>query len=390
MKWGKWQSFCTSIQKKFKEAPHESQKPNTTIQFLADPSKFNTTSQMAPLFLLFLLHVTTLSAADLRPGFYSETCPEAEFIVRDVMKKALIREPRSVASVMRFQFHDCFVNGCDASMLLDDTPTMLGEKFALSNINSLRSYEVVDDVKEALESVCPGIVSCADIIIMASRDAVALTGGPYWEVRLGRLDSLSASQEDSNNIMPSPRSNASYLIDLFQKYSLSVKDLVALSGSHSIGQGRCFSIMFRLYNQSGSGQPDPAIEPKFREKLDKLCPLNVDQNVTGDLDATPQVFDNQYFKDLVAGRGFLNSDQTLFTFPHTKKFVKLYSKDQGEFFKDFVEGMLKMGDLQSGRPGEVRKNCRVVTGHQANSFWELTKEREENYKVIKSTTRFCC
>lgn len=58
-------------------------------------------------------------------------------------------------------------------MLLDDTPTMLGEKFALSNINSLRSYEVVDEVKEALEKVCPGIVSCADIIIMASRDAVA-------------------------------------------------------------------------------------------------------------------------------------------------------------------------------------------------------------------------
>lgn len=59
-------------------------------------------------------------------------------------------------------------------MLLDDTPTMLGEKLSLSNINSLRSYEVIDEVKEALEKACPGTVSCADIIIMASRDAVAL------------------------------------------------------------------------------------------------------------------------------------------------------------------------------------------------------------------------
>lgn len=59
-------------------------------------------------------------------------------------------------------------------MLLDDTPTMLGEKLSLSNINSLRSYEVVDEVKKALEEVCPGVVSCADIIIMAARDAVAL------------------------------------------------------------------------------------------------------------------------------------------------------------------------------------------------------------------------
>ena len=66
------------------------------------------------------------------------------------------------------------MQGCDGSLLLDDTPDMLGEKLSLSNINSLRSYEVVDEVKEALESVCPGVVSCADIIIMASRDAVAL------------------------------------------------------------------------------------------------------------------------------------------------------------------------------------------------------------------------
>lgn len=59
-------------------------------------------------------------------------------------------------------------------MLLDDTATMPGEKQALSNVNSLRSYEVVDEIKQELEEVCPETVSCADIIIMASRDAVAL------------------------------------------------------------------------------------------------------------------------------------------------------------------------------------------------------------------------
>ncbi|XP_038877971.1 peroxidase 17 [Benincasa hispida] len=316
-----------------------------------------------PLFLLFLFfHFPSLSPAKLRPDFYSNSCPQAESIVRSVMHKAFIREPRSVASVMRFQFHDCFVDGCDASMLLDDTPTMLGEKLALSNINSLRSYEVVDEVKAALEKVCPGIVSCADIIIMASRDAVALTGGPNWAVRLGRLDSLTASQEDSNNIMPSPRANATYLIDLFNKYNLSVKDLVSLSGSHSIGQGRCFSVMFRLYNQSGTGQPDPAIEPSFREELFKRCPQGGDENVTVNLDSTPYVFDNQYFKDLVGGRGFLNSDETLYTFAETRRYVRFFSKNQKAFFRAFVEGMLKMGDLQSGRPGEVRRNCRVVNG----------------------------
>ncbi|KDP29721.1 hypothetical protein JCGZ_18656 [Jatropha curcas] len=314
----------------------------------------------SPLLAVFLLLIATASAAPLRPGFYAETCPEAESIVRKVMRKAMIREPRSVASVMRFQFHDCFVNGCDASLLLDDTPTMLGEKLALSNINSLRSFEVIDEVKNELEKVCPATVSCADIVIMAARDAVALSGGPDWEVKLGRKDSLTASQEDSNNIMPSPRANASILIDLFSRFNLSVKDLVALSGSHSIGEGRCFSVMFRLYNQSGTGKPDPTIEPKYKEKLNKICPIGGDENVTVSLDSTPTVFDNIYFKDLSEGRGFLNSDETLFTFHHTKEYVKLFSRDQSAFFKAFVEGMIKMGDLQSGRPGEIRTNCRVV------------------------------
>lgn len=58
--------------------------------------------------------------------------------------------------------------------MLDDTPNMLGEKLGLSNINSLRSFEVLDEAKEALERVCPGVVSCADIVIMAARDAVVL------------------------------------------------------------------------------------------------------------------------------------------------------------------------------------------------------------------------
>ncbi|KAB1998376.1 hypothetical protein ES319_D12G084300v1 [Gossypium barbadense] len=316
-----------------------------------------------PWVLLLVAAVNMAVAAEpLRPGFYSETCPPAEFIVRDVMKKAMIREPRSLASVMRLQFHDCFVNGCDGSLLLDDTADMVGEKQALSNINSLRSFEVVDEIKEALEDACPSTVSCADILVLAARDAVALSGGPDWEVRLGRTDSLTASQQDSDNIMPSPRADATSLINLFAQFNLSVKDLVALSGSHSIGKARCFSIMFRLYNQSGSGKPDPAIEPEFREKLNQLCPLGVDENVTGPLDATPRVFDNQFFKDLVGGRGFLNSDQTLFTSRRTGPYVRVFSKDQDEFFKAFVEGMLKMGELQVEQPGEIRINCRVVNG----------------------------
>ena len=57
-------------------------------------------------------------------------------------------------------------------MLLDDTTSFKGEKTAAPNANSLRGYEVIDTIKSQLESQCPGVVSCADILAVAARDSV--------------------------------------------------------------------------------------------------------------------------------------------------------------------------------------------------------------------------
>lgn len=64
------------------------------------------------------------------------------------------------------------LQGCDASVLLDDTPSFTGEKTAGANINSLRGFDVIDDIKTLVEAACPGVVSCADILALAARDAV--------------------------------------------------------------------------------------------------------------------------------------------------------------------------------------------------------------------------
>lgn len=58
-------------------------------------------------------------------------------------------------------------------MLIDSTPNNTAERDAIPN-QSVRGYHIVDDIKSQVEVMCPGIVSCADIIALASRDAVVL------------------------------------------------------------------------------------------------------------------------------------------------------------------------------------------------------------------------
>jgi peroxidase len=70
--------------------------------------------------------------------------------------------------------------GCDGSLLLDDdNPAIQSEKHVPGNDKSARGFEVVDDIKSALEKACPGVVSCADILALAAEISVELVRTPY-------------------------------------------------------------------------------------------------------------------------------------------------------------------------------------------------------------------
>ena len=112
----------------------------------------------------------------LFPQFYEHTCPQLQAVVGAIVAKEHAKDPRMAASLVRLHFHDCFVQGCDASVLLDadGSGRFTTEKRSNPNRDSLRGYEVIDEIKAALEHACPHTVSCADIVAVAARDSTVL------------------------------------------------------------------------------------------------------------------------------------------------------------------------------------------------------------------------
>ncbi|KAM7484957.1 hypothetical protein LguiA_000966 [Lonicera macranthoides] len=295
----------------------------------------------------------------LQFGVYQDSCPQAEPIIFSWVQKAVSEDPRMAASLLRLHFHDCF--GCDASVLLDDTPNFVGEKTAAPNLNSLRGFEVIDAIKSDLEATCPEIVSCADILAIAARDSVVLSGGPGWEVQMGRKDSLTASQAAANNNIPAPNSDVATLVSKFQNVGLDLNDMVALSGAHTLGKARCSTFSSRLNNPSG-GPNVLDINLDFLQSLQQIC---ADGNTTlAHLDlVTPSTFDNQYYINLLSGEGLLPSDQVLVTGnEETREIVESYVDDAIIFYEEFKRSMLRMGSLgpMTGENGEIRTSCRVI------------------------------
>ncbi|XP_034221315.1 cationic peroxidase 1-like [Prunus dulcis] len=261
------------------------------------------------------------------------------------------------ASLLRLHFHDCFVNGCDASLLLDDAATFKGEKTSAANANSLRGFEVIDNIKAELESLCPNMVSCADILAVAARDSIVALGGPTYTVALGRRDSTAANVTATEDL-PSPFVNVTKLIAAFSKKGFTVKEMVALSGAHTIGQARCALFRGRLYN-------DTDINASFAAAVRAKCPGSggSGDNNMSELDVTtPTTFDSSYFKNVMSQKGLLHSDQQLYSGGFTKTAVDAYAKNAASFMEDFAEAMNKMGRLSplTGSIGQIRTNCRKV------------------------------
>ncbi|XP_020094702.1 peroxidase 5-like [Ananas comosus] len=301
--------------------------------------------------------------AQLQVGFYDTLCPAAELIVRDEVQKAMNISPGAASGLLRLHFHDCFVRGCDASVLLDSTANNTAEKDAPPN-TSLRGFEVVDSAKSRLEEACFGIVSCADILAFAARDSSVLSGGQSYPVPAGRRDGrVSVSQETFGNLPP-PSSDLNQLTQIFANKGFTQGELVTLSGAHTVGGSHCSSFSNRIYNFSVTAGEDPTLDPTYVTQLQQQCPQGgSNASLLVPIDPiSPNTFDSSYYTALLANRSLFSSDQALLDSDATSGQVILYANDTDLFLSDFAAAMVKMGqlDVLTGTNGEIRSNCRVT------------------------------
>ncbi|WRX13519.1 hem peroxidase - like 10 [Theobroma cacao] len=314
-------------------------------------------------FVLFHMVATLVKGQGTRVGFYASSCLLAESIVSSAVQSHFQSDPSVGPALLRMHFHDCFVHGCDASILIDGPDS---EKKAPPNLG-VRGYKVIDDAKAQLEATCPGVVSCADILALAARDAVVLANGPKWEVPTGRRDGMVSLASDTDTL-PGFSESIEEQKKKFAAFGLNTRDLVTLVGAHTIGTTACQFFSYRLFNFTAVGNgADPSINPEFVSQLQTLCPPSSDDTgrVALDTDSVDS-FDVSFFENLRNGRGILESDQMLWTDASTRSIAQSYLAVRGlrslNFNIEFGRSMVKMSNIgvKTGTDGEIRKICSAI------------------------------
>lgn len=196
---------------------------------------------------------------------------------------------------------------------------------------------VARDVLEKVKAKFPGI-SYADLWTLAGVVAIEEMGGPTIPWTPGRIDKPNGSHCPPDGRLPDASQGAPHLRDIFHRMGMSDREIVALSGAHTLG--RCHT------DRSG---------------------------FTGPWTRAPTTFSNLYFEELLKGKSYwkpkkwngpdqledptgdlmmLPTDMALIDDPIFNKYVKIYAKDEDVFFKDFSAAFSKLLHL-----GVDAKSC---------------------------------
>ncbi|KAF2945274.1 probable L-ascorbate peroxidase 8, chloroplastic isoform 2 [Oryza sativa Japonica Group] len=196
-----------------------------------------------------------------------------------------------------------------------------------ANAGLINALKLIQPIKDKY----PGI-TYADLFQLASATAIEEAGGPKIPMKYGRVDVTAAEQCPPEGRLPDagPRVPADHLREVFYRMGLDDKEIVALSGAHTLGRSRP--------DRSGWGKPET--------KYTKDGP-----GEPGGQSWTVEwlKFDNSYFKDIKEQRDqdllVLPTDAALFEDPSFKVYAEKYAEDQEAFFKDYAEAHAKLSDL---------------------------------------------
>jgi len=204
-----------------------------------------------------------------------------------------------------------------------------------ANAGLINALKLIQPIKDKY----PGI-TYADLFQLASAAAIEEAGGPKIPMKYGRVDVTAPEQCPPEGRLPDagPRDPAEHLRQVFYRMGLDDKEIVALSGAHTLGRARP--------DRSGWGKPET--------KYTKDGP-----GEPGGQSWTVEwlKFDNSYFKDMKflsqlpwkerADQDLLvlPTDAALFEDPSFKVYAEKYAEDQEAFFKDYAEAHAKLSNL---------------------------------------------
>jgi len=319
--------------------------------------------ELLGIFILFVWkagNTCTAQQTGLMEGYYQTLCPSAEDIIRDQVDKLYHEHGNTAVSWLRTIFHDCMVESCDASILLETTHNLVSEQESERNFG-MRNFKYVNAIKNAVEEECPGVVSCADIITLAVREGTVMLGGPRMALKTGRRDSQESSAAVTEKYMPLHNDSLDTVLDRFETLGIDAEGTVALLGAHTVGRTHCVNLVNRLYPTV-----DPSIDPDYAVYLKGRCPtpnpepteVLYSRNDPG----TPMKFDNNYYKNLMANKGLLLVDQRLLSDNRTSDYVNRMAQDNQYFFSQFERALITLSENNplTGSLGEIRKDCRYV------------------------------
>ncbi|KAH0717038.1 hypothetical protein KY290_013591 [Solanum tuberosum] len=249
---------------------------------------------------------------DDNPGlvmdYYKRTCPQAEDIIKEQVNLLYKQQQNNAFSWLRNVFHNCFVESCDASLLLDST-------------------------REMLE--CHDVVSCTDIIVLSGRDGIVALGGPYIPLKTGRRDGRRSRADILEQHLPSHNESISVVLERFANIGINTPGAVALL-------------------------VDPQLNPEHIPRILKKCPYSIPdtkamQYVRNDR-GTPLKLDNNYYRYILDNKGLMLVDQQLAVDKRTRLYVKKLAKSQ-DYFKEFARAITVLSENNplTGTKGEIRK-----------------------------------